>query len=328
LLFRNAVAVENMADRESMSELLHSPASRLVFMVFGLILLWAIGFWVSTALRPSPVAPSSPVAERQAEPEPSAVKPGEVARSSNGAADDSFVARIFGPEPPSDRSTNDSWFRRMFRIIARLGLAAVLSSALAFRSRKNNRILQKNPYVAQSQILLAVVASALMMIVADSAARAFGIFAAASLVRFRTNIRDPKEITVLLLSLGIGLATGVGKWELAIILSLFVLLLLALLEHYEISQVFRAMELKVKSRDVDEAEKLLARILKKHSVPAEVRELERQDESDPIGKIVYYVNLNTEVSTERLSEEILSAGSQNIESVEWHQKKSSEYVYR
>ena len=58
---------------------------------------------------------------------------------------------------------------------------------------------------------MAVVAGAMMMVVGDSAARAFGIFAAASLVRFRTNIRDPKEITVLLICLGVGLAAGVGR---------------------------------------------------------------------------------------------------------------------
>ena len=84
-----------------------------------------------------------------------------------------------------------------------------------------------------------------MMIVADNAARAFGIFAAASLVRFRTNIRDPKEITVLLISLAIGLATGVGKTEVAIILALFSLVVISLLEYYEPEQVFRAMELTV-----------------------------------------------------------------------------------
>jgi hypothetical protein len=61
---------------------------------------------------------------------------------------------------------------------------------------------RRNPFVAQTQILMAVVAGAMMMVVGDSAARAFGIFAAASLVRFRTNIRDPKEITVLLICLG------------------------------------------------------------------------------------------------------------------------------
>ena len=77
--------------------------------------------------------------------------------------------------------------------------------------------LKRNPFVAQTQILLAIVAAALMIIVGDNAARAFGIFGAVSLVRFRTNIRDPKEITVLLISLALGLAAGVGRWDLALI---------------------------------------------------------------------------------------------------------------
>jgi len=78
--------------------------------------------------------------------------------------------------------------------------------------------LKRNPFVAQTQILLAIVAAALMIIVGNNAAaRAFGIFGAVSLVRFRTNIRDPKEITVLLISLALGLAAGVGRWDLALI---------------------------------------------------------------------------------------------------------------
>ena len=83
------------------------------------------------------------------------------------------------------------------------------------------------------------------MVVGDSAARAFGIFAAASLVRFRTNIRDPKEITVLLVCLGVGLAAGVGRWDMAVILTLFVLIALTVLEYFEQFQVFRSMEVSV-----------------------------------------------------------------------------------
>ena len=97
---------------------------------------------------------------------------------------------------------------------ADLLLAALLGAALAFRPRRRLRALKRNPYVGQTQILLAVVAAALMIIVGDNAARAFGIFAAVSVVRFRTNIRDPKEITVLLISLAVGLGAGVGRWEL------------------------------------------------------------------------------------------------------------------
>ena len=89
---------------------------------------------------------------------------------------------------------------------------------LAFRPRKGFPLFQRNLYVAQTQILLSAVAAALMMIVGDNAARAFAIFAAVSIVRFRTNIRDPKEVTVLLISLALGLAAGVGRWDLGLAL--------------------------------------------------------------------------------------------------------------
>ena len=125
-------------------------------------------------------------------------------------------------------------------------LAVILAGILAFRPRKNVPLFQRNLYVAQTQILLAVVAAALMMIVGDNAARAFAIFAAVSLVRFRTNIRDPKEITVLLISLALGLAAGVGRWELGAVLCLFALALLWLLEYNEPEKVFRSMDLTVK----------------------------------------------------------------------------------
>src|SRR5262245_43022049 len=103
----------------------------------------------------------------------------------------------------------------------------------------------------------------MMIVVADNAARAFGIFAAAALIRFRTNISDPKEITVLLVSLSIGLASRVGQWELATALALFVMLILWPLERFEISQVFRAMELEVKTYDLGNTDSALKKIFKK-----------------------------------------------------------------
>jgi len=167
-----------------------------------------------------------------------------------------------------------------------------------------------------------------MMVVGDSAARAFGIFAAASLVRFRTNIRDPKEITVLLICLGVGLAAGIGRWDMAVILTLFVLLSLAILEYFEQSQVYRSMEVCVQTRNVDRTNDVLKQVFGRHKFDTELRELDREDEEDPMGKIVYLVNLNTAVSTSRLSEEIFSGDRENIDRVEWDQKDSNTYFYR
>jgi len=212
--------------------------------------------------------------------------------------------------------------------LLRLAAAALLAALLAFRPRKDVRGLQRNPYVAQTQILLAVVASALMMVVADNAARAFGIFAAASLVRFRTNIRDPKETTVLLISLALGLATGVGKWELAIVLSLFVLLMLWVLEYYEPTQIFRTLELTVATRNVDETDEVLKEIFEKHDFTSELRKVDKEDEDNPMGKIVYSVTIPPEVSTDQLSEEIFSGDSANLDAIQWDQKKSTSYNFR
>jgi uncharacterized membrane protein YhiD involved in acid resistance len=222
----------------------------------------------------------------------------------------------------------ESWPLAAARIALKLALGALLAALLAFRPRRDFPALLRNPYVAQTQILLAVVAAALMMVVSDNAARAFGIFAAASLVRFRTNIRDPKEITVLLISLAIGLATGVGKIEVAIILSLFVLLVLSVLEHYEPEQVFRAMELTVTTRKVDETDEILQEVFEKRNMTSELRKVDREDPDNPMGKIVYFVTVGGDLSTDKLSEEIFSSDSDNIDSVQWDQKKSSSYIYR
>jgi len=250
------------------------------------------------------------------------------------------------PSPPAEvQESNRSFFQELFgresdpvagaeaagvsalRILMRFLVAGLLASLLAFGRRRSAQVQKRNPYVAQTQILLAVVAAAMMMIVGDSAARAFGIFAAASLVRFRTNIRDPKETSVLLICLGVGLASGVGRLEMALILTLFVLGTLLILEHFEREQVFRAMDLKVATKKVDQTNEVLQKLFKRHGFDAELREIDREDEEEPIGEIVYEVSLNAHISTDQLSEEILKVDAENIDKVEWEQKKSSTYIY-
>lgn len=236
---------------------------------------------------------------------------------------------LFGPDPTDLKSPDiTNWQATAARIALRFSLAAFLAAVLAFRPRRGGLIARRNPYVAQTQILMAVVAGAMMMVVGDSAARAFGIFAAASLVRFRTNIRDPKEITVLLVCLGVGLAAGVGRWDMAVILTVFVLIALAVLEYVEQFQVFRSMEISVTTRNVDRTNEVLKQLFARYEFDSELRELNRQDEEEPIGKIVYLVHIDPLISTSKLSAEILSVDEENVDSVEWDQKQSKTYIYR
>jgi hypothetical protein len=261
--------------------------------------------------------PSSTATNMQGQTEPAPARDSE-----------SFISQVFG-EGDTDREQvgSEGWAVVFLRVTIRLTLAALLTALLAFRPRRFALVFKRNLFVAQTQILLAVVGSALMMIVGDSAARAFGIFAAVSLVRFRTNIRDPKEITVLLVSLAVGLATGVGRWELALILCLFVLGLLWVLEYRESEKVFRTLELKIRTRNLLETDEIARGIFKKYEFSSELRALNREDGEDPVGCIVFSVDVSPLVSTDDLSAEILAADNNNIDSIEWTQQKNVSSLY-
>ena len=79
---------------------------------------------------------------------------------------------------------------------------------------------------------------------------------------------------------------------------------------------------------MDRTDSILKDLFHRYRFDYELRELDREDEDEPLGKVVYLVNLDPVVSTSKLSEEILSGDRDNIDSVEWDQKESSTYIYR
>jgi uncharacterized membrane protein YhiD involved in acid resistance len=242
---------------------------------------------------------------------------------------DNFVDRLFGTHNYEVYAASGAtWAETLGRLSLRLLLAALLGAALAYRPRKRILVLKRNPYVSQTQILLAIVAAALMVIVGDNAARAFGIFAAVSLVRFRTNIRDPKEITVLLISMALGLASGVGRWDLALVFAFFSLIVLWILEWREPEQVFRSMELKVTTTNVVSTQRALREVFKTHGFDKELRAIDREATEDSPGSIVYAVDVSPMISTDEISADILALDGQSVRGIEWDQKKSYSYLYQ
>lgn len=244
------------------------------------------------------------------------------------AGNETFLDHFLGTRNGETAVRGETWVESLGRIMLRLLLAALLGTALAYRPRRKLLVLKRNPYVSQTQILLAIVAAALMIIVGDNAARAFGIFAAVSLVRFRTNIRDPKEVTVLLICMALGLAAGVGRWDLGIALALFSLMALWILEWREPEQVFRSMELKVITKDVVSTQRTLREVFRKHGFDKELRAVDREATPESPGSISYSVDVSPTVSTDELSADILAHDGQNVEGIEWNQKKSYSYLYQ
>jgi hypothetical protein len=133
---------------------------------------------------------------------------------------DSKKSDVFERTPPFTEQVRD-----LKHALSRLPIAAGLACVLAFRPRRRGTPKRQMP-VIQTQIILAVVGAVVMLVVGSSLARAFGIVGAAGLVRYRAKIEDPKDAGVMLSTLAVGLAAGVGVWLLASFATVFILALL------------------------------------------------------------------------------------------------------
>jgi uncharacterized membrane protein YhiD involved in acid resistance len=65
-------------------------------------------------------------------------------------------------------------------------------------------------------ILGGMIVCMVMMSMGDSLARGIGVLGALSLIRFRTVVRDPRDMMFLFAALGIGIACGAGMFAVAV----------------------------------------------------------------------------------------------------------------
>jgi hypothetical protein len=114
-----------------------------------------------------------------------------------------------------------------------LPCTALLGAAMGYIRPVRRGLVPRSSHVIQTQMLLAVVGAIIIMVVAESLARAFAIVGAAGLVRYRARIADAKDAGVLLMALAVGLIMGTGMVLLAVFACVFVILMLWLLESLE-----------------------------------------------------------------------------------------------
>jgi MgtC family len=195
----------------------------------------------------------------------------------------------------------------------RLPLAAALGAALALRPRRRGTP-RRDPAVIQTQIILAVVGAVIMLVVGASLARAFGIVGAANLIRYRSKIDDPKDAVVMLCTLAVGLASGVGLYALAAFSTLFIGAALWVIESFE--QGMKRFDLRIKAgKDTDALRPKFEEILRRYDLKFELRTSSDEE-------VCYDVQVPLEFKTDRISNAILRLDPEGHGAVEWADKKA------
>jgi uncharacterized membrane protein YhiD involved in acid resistance len=217
------------------------------------------------------------------------------------------------PAPPPQQRVDlpgvmDNLQEELLASVIRLPLAALLGAALALRPRRNGTP-ERQPAVVQTQIILAVVGSLIMLVVGASLARAFGIVGAANLIRYRSKIDDPKDAVVMLCALSVGLASGVGLYGLAAIGTLFIAACLWIIEGFEPQT--RIFELKVSFGDkTQDLRPKVEEVLRRFKVKYELRTSAEESLS-------YMATAPRQLRTDRVSNLLMEMDASGKSAIEW-----------
>jgi uncharacterized membrane protein YhiD involved in acid resistance len=198
--------------------------------------------------------------------------------------------------------------------LARLSLAAALGTALALRPKRRGTPLRTTA-VVQTQIILALVGALIMLVVGASLARAFGIVGAASLIRYRSKIEDPKDAVVMLSSLSVGLAAGVGLYALATVSTAVLVIALWIIESLEPlpTKVF-ALTIKTGDQPADAIRPKIEAILRQHRIKWELHTLSEDE-------LRFDVNVRVGAKPDPILEAISNIDSKTPIKVEIEEKK-------
>lgn len=118
-----------------------------------------------------------------------------------------------------------------FEILLNIGLAFVLALLIVAIYRLTNRSQPVSTSFVLTLVILSMVVAMVMMIIGNSIARAFSLVGALSIIRFRTVVKDNRDIAFVFYSLASGMACGVGNYPLAIYGTSLIGLLLLLLDY-------------------------------------------------------------------------------------------------
>lgn len=102
-------------------------------------------------------------------------------------------------------------------IALRLIVAFLLGVTIALTYRKTHKGFAFSYSMVVGIILISMIVSMVLMVIDNSLARAFGLVGALAIIRFRTPVKDVRDIVFLFLAVANGISTGAGAFEIAII---------------------------------------------------------------------------------------------------------------
>jgi uncharacterized membrane protein YhiD involved in acid resistance len=144
----------------------------------------------------------------------------------------------------------------------------ILSALIAFTYEKTSRDVSAPSHFIQALILISIVSAMVMGAIGDSLARGLGMLGALAIIRFRTTIRNPRNIVFMFASIATGIACGVYSVTIAVVGTFSFCLVAVILRFTPFSQANNLIGVLTfempNDAEIDDVKKLLKQSCRKH----------------------------------------------------------------
>ena len=126
------------------------------------------------------------------------------------------------------------------KIIINLLLAFILGVVISAIYKKTHKGLSYSQSFMITNIFICVIVAMVIMIIGNNLVRAFALVGALSIVRFRTVIKDTKDIAFIFWSLAAGMGAGTGSYFISIIGTIFLVLIAIVLFKTNFGSIYKS----------------------------------------------------------------------------------------
>jgi uncharacterized membrane protein YhiD involved in acid resistance len=146
------------------------------------------------------------------------------------------LGKLFAGAKPTDPL-------RTVEVVVAIALAFALTVVIAAVYRHTHRGTFYTQDYVHTLILLGMVVTAVIMVVGRSVERAFAVFAALSIIRFRRSVPETRDIGFIFFAMAVGLACGAQQYELALVATIVISLAVLVISRLNLFAPARATHL-------------------------------------------------------------------------------------
>lgn len=192
-------------------------------------------------------------------------------------------------------------------ILVTLSIAAILGAVIAYHPKR--QIEGYGPASDQelknTKIMICIAGAIMVILIQGSLERAFGLVGLGSFVRYRTAMRNPFDLSLIFILIGLGMACGLANFELAITITGFIYILLYVLSYTGSSYRYH-WEVKITTNNPTGAERAFRKIASKYKF-----QILRMQKSKETGRFRSRFNTKQPLDSDQLTQEMKDLCGEN-----------------